>query len=96
VSRRWKNRQCRSVHSIIGAMENFVSNILLLLDFSMFDPSDHCCRDRRAGAAIVMFILHSFQWLGMCSSYFLRSPAHRAVLRCRTAEEDAGQGTDRL
>src|SRR5262245_38729889 len=31
VSRRWKNRQCRSVHSIIGAIQNFRPKPFILL-----------------------------------------------------------------
>src|SRR5436190_16376909 len=35
VSRRWKNRQCRSVHSIIGAMQNLRSGSFELMRFSV-------------------------------------------------------------
>src|SRR5262249_17019845 len=33
VSRRWKNRQCRSVHSTIGAMQNLRANSFILFAF---------------------------------------------------------------
>src|SRR5262245_1702983 len=85
VSRRWKNRQCRSVHSIIGAIQNFRSKPFILL--AVFALSAGLERlPNRADAlhprASVLLRSSWREWEGVCRR---RRPA-----RARCALDEAG------
>src|SRR5262249_58926208 len=68
VSRRWKNRQCRSVHSIIGAIQNLRSKPFILLAFFSPDPrgwNGRAIRYRRFLHALVLLRSSWRKWEGV-------------------------------
>src|SRR5262245_6802739 len=90
VSRRWKNRQCRSVHSIIGAIQNFRSKPFILLAISARSSGLERLPNR-AGAfppcASVLLRSSWREWEGVCRR---RRPA-----RARCAHDEAGVSKQR-
>src|SRR5215468_10570223 len=83
VSRRWKNRQRRSVHSIIGAIQNFRFKLFILL--AVFARSSGLERlpNREALPPCASVLLRSSwrEWEGVCR--------HRRPARARCAHDEA-------
>src|SRR5262249_42694305 len=81
VSRRWKNRQCRSVHSIIGAIQNLRSNAFILFAFFARPGWNGCAtRFRRFLHQLVLLRSSWRKWKAAC----LRLRSHARARRAPT------------
>src|SRR5436309_14419140 len=88
VSRRWKNRQCRSVHSIIGAMQNLRSGSFELMRFSVRCNSSIQCVPRLVAGLVLSTTILDANW-----KLDVQALARHADHSCRhCAAELAGNG----